>query len=116
MNAMPQRIYAEPVKDFFADMITRDVLLQDCIMDLIDNCIDGADKTKKRQNLATLTYTGFKCEVNCGEDAFTIKDNCDGITNDEAINYAFYFGRRKTDSEHPGPLMPTIPSGFMALG
>jgi hypothetical protein len=113
---MTQTINAEPVKGFFVDMITWDISLQDCIMDLIDNCIDGADKAKKRNNLDTSTYDGFKCEVSFSGENFTIKDNCGGITIDEAVNYAFYFGRRKTDSQHPGPLMPDNPIGLYGIG
>lgn len=33
---------ANPTKAFFVRMITRDITLEDCIFDLIDNSIDGA--------------------------------------------------------------------------
>ena len=32
---------AEPSKDFFISMLTRDIRLIDCILDLIDNSIDS---------------------------------------------------------------------------
>ena len=35
------RVHAEPTKDFFISMLTRDLDLQDAIIELIDNSIDG---------------------------------------------------------------------------
>jgi hypothetical protein len=34
---------ANPTKAFFVTMITRDITLEDCILDLIDNSVDGAN-------------------------------------------------------------------------
>ncbi len=34
-------INAEPTKGFFIDMLTKDIGLVDCILDLVDNSIDG---------------------------------------------------------------------------
>ena len=39
---MDKNADAMPTKDFFVRMITRDISLEDCILDLIDNCLDGA--------------------------------------------------------------------------
>ena len=33
---------ANPAKSFFVRMITRDIVLEDCIFDLIDNSVDEA--------------------------------------------------------------------------
>ena len=33
---------AVPTKQFFVSMLTRDISLDDAILDLIDNCLDGA--------------------------------------------------------------------------
>jgi hypothetical protein len=35
-------IDAEPTKAFFIDMLTRDIPLDQAILDLVDNCVDGA--------------------------------------------------------------------------
>ncbi|MBS0481598.1 MAG: hypothetical protein JSR96_05480 [Proteobacteria bacterium] len=32
---------ASPTKAFFVRMLTRDIELQDAILDLLDNCLDG---------------------------------------------------------------------------
>ena len=37
-----QKAIANPTKEFFVTMITRDITLEDCILDLIDNSVDGA--------------------------------------------------------------------------
>ena len=33
---------ASPTKQFFVSMLTRDISLADAILDLVDNCLDGA--------------------------------------------------------------------------
>lgn len=33
---------ASPTKRFFVSMLTRDINLADAILDLLDNCLDGA--------------------------------------------------------------------------
>jgi len=38
------RIDASPTKEFFISMRTRDVQLTRAIIDLIDNCVDGANR------------------------------------------------------------------------
>jgi hypothetical protein len=38
---MDKGINASPRKAFFTDMLTRDITLEDCILDLIDNSIQG---------------------------------------------------------------------------
>ena len=30
-----------PTKQFFVDMLTRDIDIKDAILDLLDNCLDG---------------------------------------------------------------------------
>jgi hypothetical protein len=37
-----QLISAEPTKSFFVDMLTRDIALEQAILDLVDNSVDGA--------------------------------------------------------------------------
>ena len=40
-------INAEPTKSFFVDMITRDISLEQAVLDLVDNSVDGAMRFKK---------------------------------------------------------------------
>ena len=79
---------ASPTKEFFVDMLTRDVRLSMAILDLIDNCIDGALRTRGNTSLE-----GLEVRIAFDRDQFTIKDNCGGIPLDIAKRYAFRFGR-----------------------
>ena len=36
-----ENIDASPVKRFFVEMLTRDIQIEDAILDLLDNCVDG---------------------------------------------------------------------------
>ncbi|WP_202949120.1 hypothetical protein [Halomonas sp. KM-1] len=46
---MNSRALANPTKSFFVKMLTRDITLEDCILDLIDNSVDGAWKSEGSQ-------------------------------------------------------------------
>lgn len=35
-------VNSSPTKNFFINMLTRDISLNDAILDLLDNCLDGA--------------------------------------------------------------------------
>lgn len=84
-----------PTKEFFVEMLTRDIDLNDAILDLLDNCIDGVvrsnpDKTTDR------SYNSFKADIYISDSSFIIKDNCGGIPRKTAENYAFRMGRVPT--------------------
>lgn len=86
---------ATPTKEFFVRMITRDIALEDCILDLIDNCLDGAQRSAPIDVQAGgRDYSGFRVAIQLEGNEFTIRDNCGGISLDIAIDYAFHFGRR----------------------
>lgn len=74
-----------PTKEFFIDMITRDIQLEKSILDLIDNSIDGAKKSGRIDDKV------IKLIIN--EDKFEILDNCGGFSKKIAEEYAFKFGR-----------------------
>lgn len=89
---------ANPTKAFFVRMITRDITLEDCIFDLIDNSIDGAWELSggHPMNLGDATdLSQFKISIEIQSDSFTIQDNCGGISLDDAVDYAFTFGRKE---------------------
>ena len=84
---------ATPTKEFFVNMITKDISLEDCLLDLIDNCLDGV--RRKVENLENKQlYESFHAKLEIKPNKFVIKDNCGGISIENAINYAFHFGRR----------------------
>jgi hypothetical protein len=85
-------VHATPTKDFFVEMMTKDISLTDCILDLIDNAIDGARRTVGSGQ--EVSFAGFSVTVRFNAQSFSIEDNCGGIRLSDAIDYAFHFGRR----------------------
>lgn len=89
-----EKASAEPTKDFFVRMITRDISLEDCILDLLDNCVDGASRHIRQKDPDVRSFEGFSASIELSNNLFRITDNCGGISLDDAVNYAFRFGRR----------------------
>ena len=67
-------IKANPTREFFVNMLVRDILLKQAIIELIDNSIDGARTINKNSN-----FEGLKIIVNFDENSFCVQDNCGGI-------------------------------------
>lgn len=88
--AVTKIIKASPTKDFFIDMLTRDIPLNRAIIDLIDNSIDGAKSKRKTEN-----YNDLQVNLMLSKESFTISDNCGGFPLSVAKEYAFRFGRPK---------------------
>lgn len=80
------KIDANPTKEFFIDMITRDISMNSAILDLVDNSIDAARSSGGKLNDKNV-------KINFCDDYFVIEDNCGGITKEIASEYAFRFGR-----------------------
>jgi hypothetical protein len=85
---------AIPTKQFFVSMLTRDISLADAILDLVDNCLDGALRIA---NGSDVDYSQHFVEISLNKDFFSIQDNCGGIPLDVARNYAFKMGREPDD-------------------
>lgn len=81
-------IDARPTKEFFITMLVKDFVLVDAIMDLVDNCVDGARRLRENGN-----FTDLWVRVEADENSFSIADNCGGIPLEVARDYAFRFGR-----------------------
>ena len=90
---MPEKAKALPAKEFFISMLTRDISLEDCILDLLDNSVDGARRSARSKGQDDLS--GFTVHLKLKPDEFAIDDNCGGISLADAREYAFNFGRRK---------------------
>lgn len=85
-----ENINVEPTKELFIYMLTRDVSLENAIIDLIDNSVDGALSNCQSDNLSN-----FEIHITINKDCFLIEDNCGGIPINVAREYAFKFGRPK---------------------
>ncbi|MBA1249937.1 ATP-binding protein [Pseudomonas luteola] len=86
------KISADPTKEFFINMLTRDIATDRAILDLIDNSIDAAQSNKIENPKIEITATSYE---------FKILDNCGGLDLETAKNYAFRFGRPKEAPETP---------------
>jgi hypothetical protein len=80
-----------PAKQFFVESLTRDIDLADAILDLLDNCVDGARRLGLKNG--EKPYLGYTAEVMFDGKSFTIQDNCGGIPLKDAKESAFCFGR-----------------------
>lgn len=85
---------ATPTKQFFVSMLTRDISLPDAILDLIDNCLDGALRIAEGRKV---DYAKYFVRIVLAKDHFSIEDNCGGIPREVAKNYAFKMGRDLDD-------------------
>ena len=83
-------VSARPVKSFFVSMLTRDIKLEDAIMDLLDNCVDGILRAGAAET--ERPYDGYWAAITFDDDSFVIEDNCGGIPSD-LLDYAFRLGR-----------------------
>ncbi|WNY28843.1 hypothetical protein MmiEs2_10510 [Methanimicrococcus stummii] len=87
-----------PTKEFFISMLTRDIELNDAILDLLDNCLDGVVRIKgsenKRDDLQY--YSGYEAHIVITSTSFSIKDNCGGIPRKIAEENAFRMGSTST--------------------
>ena len=100
-SGMDIKASANPTKAFFVKMITRDIDLEDCILDLIDNSVDGAwrNEGNRPKGLAEDTdLSKYSILINASPEYFSIKDDCGGLTLDNAADYAFSFGRKPTET------------------
>lgn len=94
---------ASPTKDFFVRMITRDITLVDCILDLIDNSVDAAWRSEGSRPAVlgeSADLSRYSISITASPERFSIKDNCGGMTLDDAIEHAFSFGRRPTEEQN----------------
>jgi hypothetical protein len=79
---------AQPTKEFFIFMLGRDIDLIPAIVDLVDNCLDGARRLR-----GDGSFEGLWVRLDVSPEEFRIADNCGGIPLEVARKYAFRFGR-----------------------
>jgi hypothetical protein len=77
-------------------MITRDITINDAIIDLLDNSIDGASRINPND------YSGLRIDLTLNRNEFIVKDNCGGFSIEIAQKYAFRFGRPDDAPETKG--------------
>jgi hypothetical protein len=99
------QINVQPTKAFFVDMLTRDIALEQAVLDLVDNSIDAAKAMKAN---GSHSLGDRRITIEFGKDRFRILDNCGGFDRKTAASYAFRFGRP--------PGMPRTPHSIGQFG
>ena len=91
---------ARPTRHFFIDVLTRDIALEDAILDLIDNAIDALTRSEnidlsEQLVLSPDTHLGrvAKIEVRVSEREIRVTDFCGGIERDQVTNNVFRIGK-----------------------
>jgi hypothetical protein len=96
---------AEVRKQFFIDMFTRDISLEDCVLDLIDNSLDSY-LLKHATSISKLVFGPDgnangdelgKIDVICTERQIKVADTCGGILRRRAMEQVFCFGHDTDD-------------------
>lgn len=98
-----QKAAANPTKRFFVSTITRDISLEDCILDLVDNSVDGAWRREGSRPMGLVEgadLSKYRIDITATADSFRIEDNCGGMSLDDAVNHAFSFGRREDEEQN----------------
>ncbi len=102
-------IHADPSKEFFIDMLTRDITLSECILDLIDNSVHSLIRVTNADVMKALegkpvagSPIDASVEVTFSPTKFTIKDTCGGISINDAENDVFRLGNPNPDKRHNG--------------
>ncbi len=86
-------------KRFFVDMLTRDIELEDAVLDLLDNCLDGIVRSTTKSLETKSPFKGYWSKITLNANTFEIIDNCGGIPKD-LIERAFGIGRNVDPNEH----------------
>lgn len=95
----PETIDAEPTKEFFIMMLTRDIPLKRAVLDLVDNAVDAA-----RSLAGDGSLNAFEISIEVSDERFKITDNCGGISINTARHFAFRFGRAEGSPQVEGSI------------
>lgn len=107
--------HAEPSKTFFIDMLSRDIALSVCILDLIDNSIhslieeSGLDVSQCLIEGTAVPRIKAQIDISCTPSTFRISDNCGGVSIKEAEEQVFLFGNNPASKAQAG-------LGFYGIG
>ena len=98
---MAEFVSFQPTKRLFIDILTKDISIHDCILDLLDNAVDSytRNKIKEKRNI----------QLNFDKSEVSILDNCGGIEKEKLQKEVFRFGATDFSSH-----LPTI--GLYGIG
>jgi len=102
---------AQPAKRFFIALITRDITLEDATLDLIDNPINCAlrelhfdlDRMERLlSNAEGQLASRPVIDIHLTKQTFRIRDNCGGISFEDARDNIFRIGRESDSGPSSG--------------
>lgn len=111
-----------PSKAVVVDSLIRDISVDACIFDLIDNSIDAARDTIYKldksisQDKPPATYASFEITILTNGDQFSITDNCGGITQKDLANSVLRFGQRSSHKSGIGVFGVGLNRAIFKLG
>jgi hypothetical protein len=92
---------AYPKKRFFLEMFTRDISLEDCLLDLVDNSIDSLVRQSRKDPIRGLLRVNQPrmrrdalphVDLSISPTEIKVRDNCGGIPLKDALTDVFNFG------------------------
>jgi hypothetical protein len=99
---------AKPSKRFFIEMLTKDIGLQEAILDLIDNAVHGVIRSTGVDVMGILAGKAPAKRISgtiiieIRPTRFTIQDTCGGISIDDARHEVFRFGKPEPNGDGKG--------------
>jgi len=100
MNDRPQsfEVDTRPTKTVVVASLTGDATVEECVLDLIDNSVDGARNTLFRDEKASPSeglpdsYASYLIDIKMSGQRFSLTDNCGGISEEHLAHTALRFG------------------------
>jgi len=90
---MDELVSFQPTKRLFIDILTRDISIHDCILDLLDNAVDSYTRNKIKEKR--------EVQLNFDKSKISIFDNCGGIEKERLKKEVFRFGAKDFSSNVP---------------
>ncbi|MFV0457078.1 MAG: ATP-binding protein [Pseudomonas sp.] len=102
MKSEELSVDTRPSKEVVVNSLTRDIAIDACIFDLIDNSIDAARDTIFKLNpdmdrkAPPESYEGYKIKIDMDGTSLRISDNCGGIPSELLKASALRFGEKSS--------------------
>ena len=83
---MTEFVSFEPKKRLFIDILTKDISIHDCILDLLDNAVDSYTRNEINEKR--------EIQLNFDKNELSVFDNCGGIDKERLKEEVFRFGAK----------------------
>lgn len=90
---MTEFVSFKPTKKLFIDILTKDISIHDCILDLLDNAVDSYTRNEINEKR--------EVRLNFDKNELSIFDNCGGIDKKKLQEEVFRFGAKDFSNNAP---------------